>query len=317
MRGVAWLLVLLVLLPGAVTAGPPMTREQALEAGKTLGDTRKGDIAGAATRPDYGQVPGYRGSAVPETGYYDLGVGIEDAAREKLPGDAVGRYIDDSATARPRFTIDRQDPAVQRGDAISADPDAVLGTALTGEYTACETTTTSAPASYTEVHCTAWGIDREFICQKVLNVTVTPHLNCTPDTWHASYPWQNLGTYVEAKCVDADQIQFRFLPNWAHGTCDGWQTFQLPRNRFTTGGSLVAQGRTNWKGSCTFTMFLHLAAGTHGCANETCSYGFRITENRWGTWNDHFTMSFAEPGYHYTLSESWDNGCASLEARTR
>ena len=318
MRAPACLVLLAALAPGPAFAGPPMSREQALDAGKALGEAGKDDVRGAAANPDYGNVPGYQGTAVPETGYYGLGVGIEDAARQALPGHDVGRYVDDSATARPQFNVDRQDPMVRRGDTISADPESVLGTALNQEYSACEATpTTPAPATFTEERCTEWGVERETTCQKVLNVTVTPQLNCTPGTWHASYPWKNIGTYVQAKCVDENRIQFRFYPNWAHGTCDGWRYFTLPRARFSTGGYLVTQGRTNWKGACTFTMFLHLASGTHGCANDSCSYRFRITENRWYSTNDHFRMTFAEPGYRYTVTESWDDGCASLEAKTQ
>lgn len=139
MRGAAALMLLFVLAPASSNAGPPMSRDQALDAGKALGDDRNGDIQDAATNPDYGNVPGYQGTAVPETGYYGRGVGVEDAARQALPGHDVGRYVDDSASARPQFSVDRQDPSVRRGDTISADPQSVLGTALTGEYSACET----------------------------------------------------------------------------------------------------------------------------------------------------------------------------------
>ena len=183
MRAPACLVLLAALAPGPAFAGPPMSREQALDAGKALGEAGKDDVRGAAANPDYGNVPGYQGTAVPETGYYGLGVGIEDAARQALPGHDVGRYVDDSATARPQFNVDRQDPMVRRGDAISADPESVLGTALNQEYSACEATpTTPAPATFTEERCTEWGVERETTCQKVLNVTVTPQLNCTPGT---------------------------------------------------------------------------------------------------------------------------------------
>lgn len=318
MRLIVACVLIAALAPGAAMSDPGMSREQALDAGRALGHASKGDIQDAAANPDYANVPGYQGTDVPETGHYGLGVGIEDAARQALPGHDVGRYVEHGATARPRFTVERHDPLVRHADAISADPHSVLGTALTGEYSACTATpTTNAPATFTEARCTEWGIDRETSCHKALNVTVTPQLNCTPGTWHASYPWQNLGTDVQARCVDESQIQFRFYPNWAHGSCDGWQYFTLPRARFSTAGYLVAQGRTHWKGACTFTMFLHLASGTHGCANDSCSYGFRITENRWYSTNGHFAMTFVEPGYRYTLSEAWDDGCASLEARTQ
>ena len=156
MNSLAWLPLLLALPAVVLAAGSTMTREQALDAGKRFGDESKSDVSGAAAHPEYGQVPGYRGTALPETGYYDLGVGIEDAARERLPSNEAGRHVEESARARPQFRIGRQDPIVRRGDAVGADPAAVLGTALTGEYSACETTTTTAaPARYTEERCTA------------------------------------------------------------------------------------------------------------------------------------------------------------------
>lgn len=109
-----------------------LTRDQALQLGKDLGTTNNPTISNTATNPDLSTVPGYQGTDVPETQYYGAGLGIEDTARQALPDSPVGTYVQNSALSRPLFTIDRTDPIVQRGDAIAADPQALLGQQLTG-----------------------------------------------------------------------------------------------------------------------------------------------------------------------------------------
>ncbi|MCP5152451.1 MAG: hypothetical protein H6982_16985 [Chromatiales bacterium] len=309
-------IVIAMLAPAA--QADPITREQALDAGRAFGTARKADVVDAAAEPDLTTVPGYHGTDLPEAAHRAAGVGIEDVGRQALPEHPVGRYVDEAAWARPQFRIERDDAVVERGRDIGNAPEAVLGSALTGETSGCAPTeVTLAPEASTTEHCTAWGVAQEVTCDTALNVEVERTQRCLPGTWHATYPWRGIGTEVGVQCVDAEALPFRFYPNWAHGTCDGWQHFALARAPFETAGQLVAQGRTHWKGACTFTMFLHLAPGTHGCVDGWCRYRFRITEDRWGTTDDAFTLAFVEPGYADTVTERWDDGCVTLDARAQ
>lgn len=198
------LLFALALVASPVSAD--LTRDQALQLGKDFGNTANTGVSNAATNPDLTAIPDYQGTNVPETQYYGSGLGIEDAARQALPNSEVGSFVQDSALSRPRFTIERNDPIVQRGDAISAAPEAVLGQQLSGQYSGCqEVTTTTAPQTFSEEICTEWGMEEELSCQKTLNLSCNRPIECDAggislDTvqsdmrWTYSYPYLTIGT---------------------------------------------------------------------------------------------------------------------------
>ena len=154
------------------------TPQEALQQGKDLGTTLNTTINPAAIDPATA-VPGYQGTTVPQTQYQDLGVGIEDKAREALPASDVGSYVQDSATSRPQFTLDRAtDPLLQRGAEVAANANQSVG--ISGQYSDCQQqTVTTGPAQTAEEHCTEWGTTVEQPCAKDLSVQVDVQ-QCTP-----------------------------------------------------------------------------------------------------------------------------------------
>lgn len=198
-----------------------LTRDQALQLGKEIGTANNPTVSTFVTGPDLTIVPAYQGTAVPETGYYGAGLGIEEAARQALSNSPVGSFVQDSASSRPRFTIDRSDPVVRRGDAIAADPQTTLGRQITGQYSACRSVTaTLAPPVYSKEHCTAWGLDQQRSCQKTLRLTCTRPIECDAgsislDTvqsdmqWSYTYPTLTIGTvsddYWSGHCAVFDR----------------------------------------------------------------------------------------------------------------
>lgn len=205
MRSMPILLLACLALPLTAPAAD-LTRDQALQLGKDFGNANNTGVSNAASSPDLTTVPSYQGTNVPETQYYGSGLGIEDAARQALPNSEVGSFVQDSALNRPRFNIDRNDPIVQRGDTISADPEALLGQQLTGQYSSCqEVTTTTAPATWSEEYCTEWGMDQQIGCQKTLNLSCNRPIECDAGginldsvqsdmRWTYTYPYLTIGT---------------------------------------------------------------------------------------------------------------------------
>jgi conjugal transfer mating pair stabilization protein TraN len=207
-------------LPVGVSAAP-LTLDQALQLGKAVGTAGNGAVSNAAASSDFSTVPGYQGTQVPQTQYYGSGLGIEDAARQALPNSPVGSYVQSSALSRPQFTIDASDPMLQRGNAISNDPQSVLGSSLSGQFSACQpVSVTTSPATFTQDFCTAWGLDQTLSCQKTLNVSCTRPIECNAgainlDTlqgdiqWTYTYPYLTLGTprdnYWTGSCAVFDR----------------------------------------------------------------------------------------------------------------
>ncbi|MFA7606533.1 MAG: conjugal transfer protein TraN [Rhodocyclaceae bacterium] len=199
------LLLVCLALPLA-TPAVALTRDEALQLGKDFGNTDNTGVSDAAGNPDLTTVPSYQGTNVPETQYYGSGLGIEDAARQALPDSEVGSFVQESALSRPRFTIERNDPIVQRGDAISADPEAVLGQQLSGHYSGCqEVTTTTAPETWSEEVCTEWGMEQQLGCQRTLTLSCSHPIECDAGgialdslqsdmRWTYTYPNLTIGT---------------------------------------------------------------------------------------------------------------------------
>lgn len=213
------ILLLCFTLPTAAVAD--LTRDEALQLGKDFGGTNNTAVSNAASSPDLSAVPGYQGANAPESQYYGSGLGIEDAARQALPDSEVGTYVQDSALSHPRFTINRDDPIVQRGDAISADPEAQLGSYLTGQYSGCrEITTTAAPATWSEEHCTEWGMEEVLGCTRTLRLSCNRPIECDAGgidlesvqsdmRWTYDYPYMTIGTlsdnYWTGQCAVFDR----------------------------------------------------------------------------------------------------------------
>ena len=213
-------LVACLAVPAGASAAT-LTLDQALQAGKDFGTAGNGAVSNSATNGDLSTVPGYQGTNVPETQYYSSGANIEDTAREALPDSPVGSFVQSSALSRPQFTLDPSDPTLQRGNAISNDPQAVLGPSLSGQFSACQpTSVTTSPATYTQDFCTVWGLDQTQTCQKTLSVSCIAPTECnanaaTLDTMQGTmprsytYPMLTLGTpgdhYWTGYCAVFDQ----------------------------------------------------------------------------------------------------------------
>ena len=89
------------------------------------GTAAAGAIARDASRA--GTVPGYAGTNVPERGL--TASGMQDAATARLadpddPGGSAGRAVIEGTLTRPERPVAVSDPAVRRGEAIAADPQA-------------------------------------------------------------------------------------------------------------------------------------------------------------------------------------------------
>ena len=240
---IAWMCAGL-LLPATV-AGADMTREQALQAGKAFGNAANAGVPAAASGSSLSNVPGYQGTDVPQTRYYDAGAGVEDAARQAVSGNEAGQFVQDSALSRPRFNIDRNDPVVQRGDAIRNDPEAVLGTGLSGQYGACREVTTTTPSTWTEEYCTEWGMDEQVGCERILRLSCNRPIECDAGSidlntvqsdmrWTYNYPYLTIGTIAD---------------NYWGGSCavyDRRTTFTIQDIRKIKEFRLVGAGFDDW-----------------------------------------------------------------------
>ena len=130
--------LLWIVAGGAAQAGDP---EAAARAVGQAGTAAAKAIARDASKP--AGVPGYAGTNLPER---NIGASrLKDAGRARLadpddPGGAAGRAVVEGTTSRPAASVPATDPAVRRGQAISAAPQSPAHRAdglASGGVTAC------------------------------------------------------------------------------------------------------------------------------------------------------------------------------------
>jgi len=340
----------IALFTGVAVATTP---QEALQQGKTLGTTLNTTINPAAIDPATA-VPGYQGTTVPQTQYRDLGVGIEDKARAALPASAVGSYVQDSATSRPQFTLDRAtDPLLQRGAEVAANANQSVG--ISGQYSDCQQqTVTTGPAQTSEEHCTEWGTTVEQPCAKDLSVQVNVQ-QCTPGSVLATQtiknPYGSASLAMDLVCnADPTKLTVRYqFTGWCYtnygvhsdtGELSTAAAAQILAHgpisiytkciRYNSRRQCIAYDtlpintvdNTKLIGADYFRRGCGLALEGGGCTGSNCNYNFRFIDQY--DWDDGyypdidqtFTLSFPPPR-HVVTTDTWANGCATLETQAQ
>ncbi len=342
------------LLMAAWPAWADMTPAQAFDAGKTFGQSPQGAAAvkgsinsanAAADVPHHDTVNANStyyggGNGDPRTPGGNRVTACASAAyadpKQQVECDAINDLANNRA-ARPPLAIVPADPILVQGAAVEADPTSVAG-AFGGAYGACKTTTVTRPAVYEEELCSEYKTVEDETCQKTLSVTVTISDTCTPGTWYAV--GSGLLTVIDAYCepdrMDG-KIQLRFTPDGLHGVCQyGYVTVPKAPFQIVAGQdfwfewicdeyycpgyvrhNLLTTAINHWKGACTVPVDIGYGVGSQGCVDGTCTYFFEYQDYRWGHHWEVLTTPFPEARRIVTETDSWDDPCALLEARTQ
>lgn len=90
------------------------------EAGKAFAQSMNDSkLKNMASQVDPNTVPGYQGTNVKETQYFNEGLNIENIAQEKAATDPTAQFINEGRQTRPTFNLDpRTDPLFKRQDEI-------------------------------------------------------------------------------------------------------------------------------------------------------------------------------------------------------
>lgn len=161
------------------TSAAQMTREQAREEGKAMGQAKRGN---AALVPDDNAqaeaVPGYGGTSLPEGGFFDDPDKLEAHANAIKSSNDAYNVTTDAGRTRPTFNNDVILAVTERGTAIENDPSAYLeGEAIGAVEGSCTPLPRgAATAGYYEASCNVGARVEEaaLSCNVPLVVTATP-----------------------------------------------------------------------------------------------------------------------------------------------
>jgi hypothetical protein len=332
-----------------VHAGP---LSDAFNEGTALGRqgnaTARGLINGStapATAPHYTTTP-------PETTYFgSAGLGTAASARAaactEAPG-APGGVKDPTCNAvafsqtnpgrRPTYTIAPDDPLLTRGRTITADPHAIAGN-LTGTYSSCVAQTVTQPDVFDTQTCHAYRTAAPLACDKSLVVQVTEQHSCVPGTWFGNFwvnTWGNgevgrryAGIVANAYCQPGATARLSFYAICTESPCGGSAEIEVD----ATTGARSPQTFTNFIGRSWFSTDFFNRVDYQGgqCTQDQCSFAFCTRYEAEEMACDEFgctastvnvtracgTFTFERPRTAVTVTDVWDNQCATLEARSQ
>ncbi len=294
----------------------------------------------AATLPHYtpnspvpGLVPGSAG--INAAG----GAKITGCQGHNDPECAAVNFLAKNPATRLRVNLDpANDPTLQAGKQVLANPNAVVGAVMDGTVSGCSNWTVTDPATFKIEVCNQYKTVSEVVCQKALAVTVNVNESCTPGTWYPA--GSGLLTLIDAYCepdrVDG-QLSLRFTPNGLHGVCQyGFATvpkapfsivagqdfwFEYVCDEFDCPGyvkhNLLTTAINHWKGACTVPIDIGYGVGEQGCTGNTCTYLFEYQDYRWGHHWVLPTNPIVIPNRTVTVTDVWDNPCIVFENRSK
>ena len=272
------------------------------------------------------KVPGYTATP-PQTSYFgSAGISAPAAAAARACTVRRGANDDFSAQAcnavdfsqtnpsrRPNFTIGPTDPLRTGGKEIAADPQAIAGN-IAGTYSDCVVQTSTQPPVFETAMCHEYRTMENLTCDKVLIVTPVHTPGCTAGQFL---------TRVTANpcrdCVDYLVYEFTCGANGysmhvfgvdksdAHVTTD-LGTQNVPGTLNTQIAKTPGPSRTDG-GYCYETYYSQSCSSTH------CTIGAWFRNPCQDT-SDYADNTFVMPTtVRYT--DTWDDQCAALEARTK
>lgn len=322
---------------------------EAFSAGNEFGRSRNteahGQVTGEAastTVPNYTTNP-------PEASLYGSGDlnAPAAAAISNCAGASGSSYADQACNAtnysqtnpgqRPSFTIEPGDPLVTRSNAIANDPQAIAGN-IAGTYSSCTTQTITGPEVFETRVCNQYRTMEQQSCEKVRMVNVSWSESCTPGTWFGNFwvnTWGNgevgrryAGIAINAYCEPNAAVRMGFHAICTEGPCSGYAEVQV----HPATGAIAPQTFANFIGRSWFLtdIFNRVDYKGGGCTSDRCSFSFctryEATESTCSEYCQETyvnetracgTFTFERPRSVATVTDSWDNQCATVEARTQ
>lgn len=318
----------------------------AFNQGATLGRSgnaaARGQISGStaqSTVPNYTTTP-------PEASYFGSpGLGTQSSARVGAcaggPGAAGGFSEQDcnaidfsqtNPTVHPQFNLQPSDPVFANTKAILNDPAAVAGN-ITGTYSGCTTETVKNPDIFQTQFCNSYRALEQPTCSKTLTVTVTDNgLNCTYGAYLTPNPRiAFIRPFVFVGAICAEDIRFQWI--WGYSECNGTDAPQyratiMPSDAWqVVGVSLPCGGNYNLWGSCpggncsyavgwVYDSFVcdQYDYSSPSCDDSGCSYSCLQGHNE-TVYSAIAGFNWQRPVHTYTITDAWNNQCATYEAR--
>jgi hypothetical protein len=270
-------------------------------------------------------VPGYTTNP-PQTSYFG-GTGISTPAAAAAnactgPGESgdlaaqacnAVNFSQTNPTHRPNFSITQTDPLLTGAKTITADPQAIAGN-IAGTYSGCTVQTTTTPDRFETALCHQIRTTETLSCDKVLILTPVQTPGCSDGqllTRVTADPCPNCVDYIafDFSCGSNSYLMHAFTIAKASG-----QVF-IELGQQIVPGALNTQIPQTPGPSRIDDSFCYQTHYSQSCTGANCAIGAWFSNPCQGT-NYYGVSTFAMPTT-VSFIDTWDNQCASLEARTQ
>ncbi len=326
-------------LSDAFSQGAQLGRSASTQArGQVTGDAARSTVPNYSPNPREASLYGSGGLGAPAgAAINNCAISGQGSSYADQPCNAIN-FSQTNPGQRPNFTISPNDPLLARSKAIANDPQAIAGN-IAGTYSGCTTQTATSPDIFETLVCNEYRTLEQLTCQKVRTVNVSWRDSCVPGIWFGNFwvnTWGNgevgrryAGIVVNAYCQPNSAVRMAFYAICTESPCSGYADIQVD----PTSGAVSPQTFTNFIGRSWYSsdLFNRVDYEGGGCTADQCSFGFCTRyEGSYWTWDGETwtevpvnvtracgTFTFERPRSIATVTDSWDNQCASLEARAQ
>jgi len=280
-------IIVFLLITGAELLWHTASADQAADkdAGVDFGNALIPNVQSLSSTTSSTTVPGYTGTNLPETIYYDTQnlSGLKNDAVIDLGSGATsesGQFAYDQSTI-PKMQFNANDPIVTNAGSVGADAVAnpEILTVPTGD---CAIADVNSAETRIE-HCTAWMTPTTHNCNNTLDVNVTweENSNCplgTPfNQVQAVHNYARVDdiVYAQAYCnpgAGTDAVAIQLNAHDGSPQCSGWVDATVPTT--LPSETYIGMPTANFHGSsCDWNSRTNVpVTATGGCVDDNCSY---------------------------------------------
>lgn len=331
-RTIALTLLLAVVTLSAHAQSLSEAFDQGAALGRSANAPARSQINDAAARSN---VPGYN-TAPPQTSYFGspgistpaaaaasacigTGTGTGTSTQTGASGDLAAQacnavnFSQTNPARRPHFSITHSDPLLSGAKTITADPQSIAGS-IAGTYSGCTVQTTTTPDRFETALCHQARTMETRSCDKVRIVTPVQTPGC--------YDGQFLTRVIADPCSRCtDYVAFDFTCRSTGYLMHAFTIFKSSGQVYMELGQQEVPGTLNTQIPRTAgpsqidTERCYQTHYSQSCSGANCSIGAWFSNPCQGT-SYYGVSTFAMPTT-VRFTDTWDNQCAALDARTK
>lgn len=277
------------------------------------GNTAQASVPGYTANPPQTSYFGSPGIAGPAAAAANACTGTGNSGGYGAQACNAVNFSQTNPTRRPSFSIAANDPLLSGAKTITADPQAIAGN-IAGTYSGCAVQTTTTPDRFETALCHQYRTTETLSCDKMLIVTPARTPGCSDGQFLTRVTADPCPACVDYLAFDFSCGANSYLMHVF--TLDkGSGQLYMELGSQNVPGTLNAQIPKTPGPSRVDGYFCFQTHYSQSCTGANCSIGAWFSNPCQGT-SYSGVSTFAMPTT-VAFTDTWDNQCTALEARSR